>query len=164
MNMNHLFVVRHGYYGDDGPDRGLTPSGQKKIQRLAERMKEIYAGSDIAIVSSPLRRADESAQIIADTFGLTGLERDYALKNEGEYLSEREVNAIHNIVELRKIHGDGCVLEYPEAVALVGHMPTATYLKYFARQVLGTELCFPDPKNGEAVYLNCISKKVQLIS
>ena len=153
--MNHLFVVRHGYYGDDGPDRGLTPSGQKKIQRLAERMKEIYAGSDIAIVSSPLRRADESAQIIADTFGLTGLERDYALKNEGEYLSEREVNTIHNIVELRKIH---------EAVALVGHMPTATYLKYFARQVLGTELCFPDPKNGEAVYLNCISKKVQLIS
>jgi phosphohistidine phosphatase len=64
-----LYLMRHGIAADAGrgmadADRALTPEGVSKTTRVAEGLRVLGLEPD-AILSSPLRRAEETARIAA---------------------------------------------------------------------------------------------------
>ena len=70
-----LYIFRHGIAADKGDpkypkdeDRPLTAEGQKKTLKVARRMKELGLGFDV-ILSSPLARARQTAEIAASVLG-----------------------------------------------------------------------------------------------
>lgn len=70
-----LYLMRHGlaeeqgskYYPND--DRPLTDEGRDKLRASAKALKELVSGFD-RILTSPLLRAHETAQLIARGFGV----------------------------------------------------------------------------------------------
>ena len=65
--MTTLHLVRHGEKSGGPGDPGLSPTGREE----AERTAELLAASQVmAVWSSPLRRARETAAVIADRHGL----------------------------------------------------------------------------------------------
>ena len=72
--MNQLFLIRHGpaedrerWDGDDGL-RPLTPKGSKRVRAVARALRRQGLVFDV-VVSSPLLRARQTAQILADALG-----------------------------------------------------------------------------------------------
>lgn len=70
-----LYILRHGIAAEKGDpkypkdeDRPLTEEGQKKTLKVARRMKELGLGFDL-ILSSPLARARQTAEIAASVLG-----------------------------------------------------------------------------------------------
>ncbi len=73
-----LYIIRHaiavepgtpGY--DEDSQRPLTPKGSRKMRKIARGLKELEAIPDL-ILSSPYRRAAETADILADILKLEG--------------------------------------------------------------------------------------------
>ena len=71
--MARIYLVRHGEAsGYDGADPALTELGHRQAQLVAQRLDEITV-APIDIVSSPLRRALDTAQPLADLWSKTPL-------------------------------------------------------------------------------------------
>jgi phosphohistidine phosphatase SixA len=66
-----LYLVRHAEAAPGEPDelRSLTPEGRRQATRVAERLSESGAQPS-AVLCSPLLRARETAELIAEPFGL----------------------------------------------------------------------------------------------
>ena len=70
-----LFFLRHGradrsaYHGDDDDLRPLTEEGRRRMRVEAEFIARLAAGIDL-VVTSPLLRAAETAEIVAARLGL----------------------------------------------------------------------------------------------
>ena len=75
--MNELYVLRHGIAVDPGssglPDdaRQLTQKGINRMRQIAAALATLDLELD-AIVTSPLIRARQTAEIVADALGLRG--------------------------------------------------------------------------------------------
>jgi probable phosphoglycerate mutase len=62
--VTEIWLVRHGDCYEDmaeGPDPPLSPLGHRQAELLAERVRRL---GDVAVYSSPLRRAIETARVI----------------------------------------------------------------------------------------------------
>jgi phosphohistidine phosphatase len=111
-----LYLLRHGIAAERGPrwaghdaDRPLTKTGSKKVLRVGEAMKEMELSFDL-ILSSPFRRARETAEIVADLFDYGDrLKYSAHLKVGG-----RPASLIREI----KTHYPSC-----RSILLVGHEP-----------------------------------------
>jgi phosphohistidine phosphatase len=74
MNLR-LYFLRHGQAGnrtewqEDDSARPLTTEGKRRIKREAAAMRKLVLPLDL-IVSSPLIRARQTAEIVAETLGL----------------------------------------------------------------------------------------------
>jgi phosphohistidine phosphatase len=84
--MSVLHVVRHGIAVPRGtPDiaddqRPLTPKGRKRMQQIGRGLQELGLLPD-RIITSPLPRARETAEIVADALDLSDrLEEDDSLR------------------------------------------------------------------------------------
>lgn len=72
--MDALFLLRHGPAVESGTpgladdDRPLTPRGRRKVRRVAYGLDRLKLKLD-RIVTSPLPRARETAEIVADQLG-----------------------------------------------------------------------------------------------
>ena len=67
--MRHGIAIRRGTDGSlDDSKRKLTPEGREKMEQIARGLKRLNLDLDW-IVTSPLVRAVETAQIISDSFG-----------------------------------------------------------------------------------------------
>lgn len=80
-----LYIVRHGQSvanleGRFGMDTELTETGRKQAKEAAEKFKDIHFD---AVFSSPLKRAHETAKIIAQEHNLAVLTRE-ALRERRE--------------------------------------------------------------------------------
>jgi phosphohistidine phosphatase len=70
--MTHIiYLVRHGIAGPaprgmSDSDRHLTPDGKQKMHRIAVGLKRLGVVPD-AVLSSPLRRAEETAAVVTKT-------------------------------------------------------------------------------------------------
>lgn len=69
----NLFILRHGIAVDHGAagyenddERPLTSKGERKVRMIADAMKALEISFDL-ILSSPLARAGETAEIVAKT-------------------------------------------------------------------------------------------------
>lgn len=76
-----LVLVRHGataltaerrFSGSTGSDPGLVAEGRAQVRAAAPLVGRFLDGDDAVLVSSPLRRAQESAAVLAERLGLTG--------------------------------------------------------------------------------------------
>lgn len=74
-----LYVMRHGEALPVGGDvredsqRPLSPTGKTQVRRVAEGLKR-RSESVAAVISSPLRRAQETARITAEVMGVPSIE------------------------------------------------------------------------------------------
>ena len=72
--MTHLYLIRHGDSIDgleDGKNRdlGLSPQGIQQVERLRDRLAATREIKPDVFISSPERRAHETAKILAPAFG-----------------------------------------------------------------------------------------------
>lgn len=72
----NLYVLRHGLAAEPGTggyardaDRPLTAEGERKLRRIAAAMKALELSFD-RILSSPYLRARQTAEIIAEAYGV----------------------------------------------------------------------------------------------
>jgi phosphohistidine phosphatase len=114
-----LFILRHGIAVTRGDpaypldsDRPLTPKGLKRLKRIADGMRRMRVGFDL-ILSSPYRRALETAFVVAREYG-TGefIQTHDALKPE--VLPEEVIRTLEKYSSQR--------------ILLVGHEPQLSAL------------------------------------
>src|SRR5262249_13982705 len=65
-----LYLVRHGIAAEISAkvrdaERGLTADGARKMTKIAHGLKRLGVAPDV-ILSSPLRRAEETAMLLAE--------------------------------------------------------------------------------------------------
>jgi phosphohistidine phosphatase len=113
-----VFLIRHtkaadgALYGDDG-ERPLTPDGRRAALDVGAALARHGVKLD-AVVSSPLVRAVETAELVAVQIGFDGaLDVKAALVPEGRP---------EPMIDLLRHHRDGA------RVALVGHLPSMGHL------------------------------------
>jgi phosphohistidine phosphatase len=75
-----LYVMRHGPAEDDAPtgrdaDRVLSPAGRERVRLVAQALEE-GGEAPFAILSSPLARALETAEIVAEVTHLARRARE----------------------------------------------------------------------------------------
>jgi phosphohistidine phosphatase len=111
----NLYLMRHGIaVAADQPgmesdsERPLTPKGVKRMRRAARALRRLGISFD-TIITSPLMRARQTAEIVAETLGLEG-----QLEEISELAPERSVD--HLISGLTRFHDR-------EHLLLVGHNP-----------------------------------------
>src|SRR6188474_746364 len=77
-----LLVIRHAIAEDretfaatgrDDASRPLTEEGKRKMRRAARGLRHLVAGIE-TLVASPLTRAQETAEIVRDEYGLERVE------------------------------------------------------------------------------------------
>lgn len=107
-----LLLVRHGIAepsasGTADADRHLTREGKVKTHRAMRGLSSICPELD-AILTSPLERARETAEIFAEEIGALPIET-FAPLASGE--------------SLRSLRNGLAERDYPRGVALVGHEP-----------------------------------------
>jgi phosphohistidine phosphatase len=110
-----LYLLRHGDAVEPGDprykesERPLTPKGKQRTKQLAHLLRRIEISFD-AILSSPLARARETAEIVARNLEIEGNLRT------SDFLSPSG-NMEKLVLEIDSI------CPAPEAVLLVGHEP-----------------------------------------
>jgi phosphohistidine phosphatase len=120
-----LIILRHGEAGKrmvvTGADaeRALTVAGRDEVKEVAERMKSLKMEFDV-IATSPLKRARETAEIVAKT-----LKKQKTLEAWDELKPEGEHKALYR--RLSKLRADSSVL-------VVGHEP---YLGVMIGELIG---------------------------
>lgn len=124
-----------GSYGD--PERALTEEGKTKMTRGAQGLRKLKVGLDL-VLSSPLRRARETAEIVAQELGGLKVEIAQALAPGGE---PSEVVAL-----LRRHHN-------LHAMAVVGHEPDLGQLTSFLLTG-STDACHISFKKGGVACLD----------
>ncbi len=120
-----IFILRHGEAGnrmavvEKDSERPLTPEGRAEMQKIAKSLKAIGLQTD-RIYTSPLRRAQETAEIAARVLNIPTLEEWDELKPDGS-----------KAALYRKL----ARLEQGSRPILVGHEP---YLTSMIGEIIGT--------------------------
>jgi phosphohistidine phosphatase len=112
-----LYLVRHAIAEERAPggrdaERALTPAGKQKMARATEGLRKLEIKPDL-ILTSPLRRADDTARIVAA--GLGGMK----IKVLPELAPGTDPASV--VAALR-------IYRRLKALALVGHQPGLGYL------------------------------------
>ena len=109
-----LFILRHGEAeqrvsaGRGDFQRPLTAAGQKEVSDIATSLKDLGIKLDI-VISSPLKRAHQTASIVAKTFKIEKKMQDWAeLSPEGNRL-----DLYNKLLQLKQ----------QSSVLVVGHEP-----------------------------------------
>lgn len=112
MNLHTIYIVRHGIaedYASSGrdADRRLTASGIEKTRLAAAGLRRIDTDPQL-VLTSPLRRAEETARMIAEALGDVPVRVTTALAPGGAFPA---------------IIGEATAPPRPSAVCVVGHQP-----------------------------------------
>jgi phosphohistidine phosphatase len=116
--MTELYVVRHGIAVEPGSpgitdsERMLTPKGRKRMRQIACGLRRLGIAPD-RIVTSPLPRARETAEIVAGV-----LELDHRLEESESLHASREAAAIR----------DWLLAQADSRLMIVGHNPALSDL------------------------------------
>ncbi len=93
----HLYLIRHAHAvdGDNDAARPLSPKGRKQVRKLANLLRDAEAFDTNEIWHSPLRRAHETAGLLAKGLKagtrlkeVTGLTPDDAVDRVAEKLGD----------------------------------------------------------------------------
>jgi phosphohistidine phosphatase len=136
-----LYLIRHGKaagaagYPSDGA-RPLTEDGAEEMRRVARRLGKLGVRFDV-VLSSPLVRARQTAEIVAEAGIVDAVEQCEALAPGG---------ALDEVLgEVGRRHAQGA-----ERIALVGHEPT---LSEWAARLAGVPAFGLDLKKGGVIGL-----------
>jgi phosphohistidine phosphatase len=116
----HIYLLRHGVAADAGPgladhDRALTDDGWKRLRRAAPAWRKLVAPPQVVLVS-PLRRAQETAQVFTEAVQFRG-----ELRTDQALVPTAAPSLALNLLEIES-------LSQVQSVALVGHEPHLGYL------------------------------------
>ena len=83
-----LLIIRHGKAEDRSPkrkdaSRRLTGAGRKAMRKAASGLREVAPGIDL-LATSPLTRARETAEIVAETLGVVRIVEQKLLAPGGD--------------------------------------------------------------------------------
>jgi len=138
-----LLVIRHAIAEDretfaatgrDDASRPLTEEGKRKMRRAARGLRHLVAGIE-TLVASPLTRAQETAEIVRDEYGLERVETAPELE------PDKPPGAV--VEGLARYSG--------ELVAIVGHDPQLSRLVTYL--VAGVDRSGVELKKGGACLL-----------
>jgi phosphohistidine phosphatase len=136
MASSSIYLVRHGIAAEQGPefpddaDRPLTPDGIARLRVEVAGLRELDVRID-RVLTSPLVRAAQTAEILAAGIGCSGPPvRVDALRPGGRY--DALMAALARLGDVR-------------AVALVGHMPS---IGEVAARLIGAREPLPFKKGG----------------
>ena len=134
-----IYLLRHGIADNSSPDseRALTEEGREKLRRVLARAR----GADVApslILSSPYRRALETAEIAAEVLGYRGkVVKTRALLPDASPYDAWE--------EIRQRPGEPAIL-------LASHEPLMSSLAAF---LLASPVLLVDMKKAALVRVDC---------
>ena len=137
--MKELYILRHGIAVEPGtpgiPDdqRPLTAKGQKRMHEIARGFRRLDLSLD-RIVTSPLPRARETAEIVADE-----LDAEDRLESADILTAGSDAGSIHTWLRERT----------EDRLMMVGHNPALSdliTLLVFGKKKLGPQIC--DLKKG----------------
>lgn len=135
----NLFILRHGIAVDRDPQsfpddarRPLTLKGEERMRQICEAMLALELSFD-RILSSPYRRASQTAELVAAT-----LDKKKALEFRDELTPEGDAKALIRYVNQLE--------PPPENVLLVGHEPYLSEL--IARLISGEPTAAIELKKG----------------
>ena len=123
----NIFVLRHGEAGTRTTvpskdfERPLTEAGRNEIERIAQSLSDLKVEFDL-IATSPLRRAKETADIVARVYGEKKKPTRLEVWNELKPESNRQ----ELVAKLSKMRQD-------EDLLLVGHEP---FLSNFIGEII----------------------------
>ncbi|MGH7905617.1 MAG: phosphohistidine phosphatase SixA [Candidatus Binataceae bacterium] len=134
-----LYLVRHAIAEDRSPstedkDRALTENGKARMMRATEGLRKMKIRPGL-ILTSPLRRAHETAEILAN--GLAGVKIEIMPELEPGVEASAAVHALHQFARLK-------------SVALVGHEPGLGHLASFLLTGTNTRVNVDFKKGGVA--------------
>jgi len=152
--MRHLFVIRHGHYAG----RDLSDRGREQISHIAEDMKAIIGEMHNGhyLLSSTAPRAEQTAEIIAQAFGLEAFDKDERLWTGGGYISPEEVEAIDGMIAPHKDKHD--IVTISTHYEVVGSYPS-----HIAKTLFGRDEYIRRPEKGEGVHLDLEAKTYQML-
>ncbi len=109
-----IYVMRHGEAAAPGPggadgSRALTDRGRREVERAAAGLRALDVVLD-RILASPLRRAQETADLLAREFAEEAPVRETLAELDGSAPPAEILAALGGVTR-------------DEAVAVVGHMP-----------------------------------------
>lgn len=137
----NLFIIRHTVASTEGMDfeREITSDGKLKLLTKINFWKESFIEFDV-ILSSPLLRAKQTSEIIAEHFGKVGLIQVENSLKPGCKPSDLEVLLqIYNV----------------KSIAVIGHEPDcSSFVSYFCKS-------FPPDLYFETAGLAHISFKIK---
>jgi phosphohistidine phosphatase len=139
-----IYILRHGIAEDAAPgqsdsDRALTDEGRDKLRRVLKRARSAELDPSV-ILSSPYRRALETAAVAADVLGYKGqIVRIKALTPEASPFDTWE--------EIRDRKGERSIL-------LASHQPLMSSLVAF---LLDSPSLMVDMKKAALVRIDCDS-------
>lgn len=130
----NIYLIRHGdaekaVVGKKDFDRELTQSGKLKMKAACESWKNLIDKFDF-IVSSPLVRTIQTAQIISETFGIMN-----------KIIPDRKLSPgcrVENIIEIANSLGG-------EDIAFVGHQPDMSEI---LSNLISSKIIYVDFKKG----------------
>jgi phosphohistidine phosphatase len=115
-----IYLLRHGIAEDHRPDRPdedreLTDEGRKRLQRAGGTWKQLVHTPDV-VMTSPLKRARQTADVFADAIGFDGdLHVDAGL-----------VPGAMTTQAMTLLEGE--MLAQTDSVVVIGHEPHLGYL------------------------------------
>jgi len=135
-----IYILRHGIAEDAGPggsdkDRALTQAGREKLSRVLERARAAGAAPSL-ILSSPYRRAVETARIAGQTLGCRKTVETAALTPDGTP---------------EEVWDEICAHSGEKALLLSGHQPLLGITVAF---LLGTSALQVDLKKAALVAID----------
>ena len=116
----HIYLLRHGVAADAGPgvadhERALTEDGWSRLRRAAPAWRRLVEPPQVVLVS-PLRRAQETAQVFVEAVKFRG-----ELRTDEALAPTAAPSLALNLLEIE-------ALSQTRSVALIGHEPHLGYL------------------------------------
>jgi len=133
-----IYLLRHGIAllpgspGHEDKDRPLTPEGKVQIREVAKAILAMGVSFDL-ILSSPYLRAQQTAEIVAET-----LNPGFPLKFSKHLVPHGDPEIL--ISEINRIYGS------KNKILLVGHEPFLSSL--ISRLISGNDHCVIEMKKG----------------
>ena len=157
--MKHLFVARHGNYGNDDK---LDNLGRKQMETLGKTIKGILNGGSAHIISSTAQRALDSSQILAiqlvspPEFEQIPYLRSGSDAPKGSYEWESNNDMVIDIINERR--------EKAEGLVIVTHLEVAeSFPTHFLRKEFNEKGRLDGIAKGMAVHFDLEGRAYQYI-
>ena len=158
--MKHLFVVRHGVYGEDGL---IDEKGRQQMETLSRAIKEILGEDSAHIFSSTAPRALGSSEVLAQQLDLPEFEHVQYLwsgsdapRDTYEWDFKEGSERLMRLVDERRERADGLIMVSHQEV--VGYFPT-----YFLRQRFEQENRIGTLNKGQAAHFDLEQRTYEVI-
>ncbi|HEY4511250.1 MAG TPA: phosphoglycerate mutase family protein [Candidatus Paceibacterota bacterium] len=140
-----VVVIRHGEYDESSRGCPLSKHGQEQMCIIAHKLEEFVKGKTVALFSSRLTRAVESAKIIGDHLHVTHEEKE-VLEPKGEYLEELQIDNALKLIEEARV----------DVVILTTHLEfVEQFPSHYAQRALKADLHSREIPKGSAWLIKC---------